>query len=281
MNMSRVLKQKYVRNSLNGGQVAVLELLYKYRFGSRQLLASSLGVKAENGLYQKVEVLVKAGYVGKRFDKRLKLQGMPVGYYLTTKGLRALQALPDHNYINDQAMRISYKDKTVSNDFIAHTLSVYEHTQSLTRQYPGLKTFTRRDMSRYDYFPEQLPDAFLSLRSDDPEQPHRYFFDIVSDRTPRYVLDKRLANYAEFFESDIWEGTGSALPVTLLLSEWSPAEKRIQRSVAAQLNQLDSEMRVFTSTTTALEQSDDNRAIWTDVTDTDELLSFEAISVNP
>lgn len=281
MGMVRVVKQKYVRSVLNDGQIKVLELVYKYRFGSRQLLANSLGVKAENGLYEKLEILVKNGYLGKRFDKHLKLLGKPAAYYLAPKGIKALQTLPRHEDISDSAIKLSYQNKTtVSNSFIASTLSIYEHTQLLQRQYPGLKVFTKRDMINYSYFPLQLPDAFLSLPGNNPEQPHRFFFDIVSDRQPRSVLDRRIANYVEFFDGGGWDKTGSELPVILLLSEWSPAEKRIQRSVRVQLNRLESELRVFTSTTAAVENSPELGAIWTACDNPDELCDLEAISIS-
>jgi hypothetical protein len=282
MEMVRVVRQNYVRSVLNSGQIKVLELVYKYRFVSRQLLANSLGVKPENGLYEKLEILVKNGYLGKRFDKQLKLQNVPAAYYLSPAGIRSLQALPGHEYIGEPAIRLSYQNKTnVSNDFIASTLSVYEHTQLLQNQYPGLQVFTKRDTGRYDYFPQQLPDSFLSTPSDDPEHPHRFFFDIVSDRQPRSVLDRRIANYVEFFDGGGWDETGSELPVILLLSEWGPAERRIQRSVMSQLSRLESDLRVFTSTTTAVEKVTADKAVWTAIGEVDELVALDDIPVNP
>jgi hypothetical protein len=281
VSVTNSVRQKYSRSSLNSGQIAILELLYKYRFGSRQLLANSLGIKAGSSLHTKLEVLRKHGYIDKRLEKRLKLYGVPAAYHLLPKGIRALQALPEHDFITEQAIRANYKDKTVSNDFIAHTLSVYERTQLLQARYPALKVFTKRDMGRYSYFPEQPPDAFLSLLSDDPKQPHRFFLDVVSDKMPRYLLDKRIAAYCTFFEEGGWDETGSALPVILLLSEWPPAEKRIQRSIAGLLNRLEADVRVYTTTTTALERADADEPIWTAVDDVDELVTIEAITVNP
>jgi hypothetical protein len=137
-------------------------------------------------------------------------------------------------------------------------------------------------MGQYDYFPTQLPDAFLSMPTYDPVQPKRFFFDVVSDATPRYILDRRIANYCTFFDDGGWEITGSDTPVILLLSEWGPAEKRIRRSVAAQLNRSDmEELGVYTSTTSALASMTTEKAIWTSVDDADEILELAALSVNP
>lgn len=277
--MARSSKQKYVRSTLNTGQFELLELVYKYRFISRQLVAESLNIKYGSSIYEKLEVLVKGEYLGKRFDTRLKLQALPAAYYLTPKGLRTLQQQPGHDYITDAVIRSSYKDKTVSQAFITHTLGVYKYTNLLKRHYPALKVFTRRDMSRYNYFPSQLPDAFLSLSVDDAKQPKRFFFDLIPDNLPRLALDKRIANYCEFFDEGGWEVTGSELPTLLLMSERGPAEKRIQRSIRAQLSRSDmEELAVYTSTTAAVEHMTADAEIWTDIEDTDELAALGFIS---
>ncbi len=47
------------RSVLKQGQIDILEMLYKYRFGSRQLLADSLGIKSGSNLFEKLNVLMK------------------------------------------------------------------------------------------------------------------------------------------------------------------------------------------------------------------------------
>ncbi len=278
----RVIKQKYVRDKLNSGQVKVLKIVYRYRFVSRQLLASGLGVKPENGLYEKLEILVGHEYLGKRLEKQLTLQNVPAAYYLTPKGLNYLKELPDHEYVDDQAAQESYRDKSVTGfPFIRHCLNVYGQTLALQKQYPDLKVFTQRDMRHYSYFPEKLPDAFLSLASDDPERPHRFFFNIVRDRQSWNDLVNKLKEYTEFFDDGGWDETGSPLPAILLVSEWGPSERGIQRFVRRTLDRLDSELRVYTTTTNAIRDTPDNLVVWTDIQDTDELVSLTDISVNP
>ena len=78
------------RSALKQGQIDILETLYKYRFGSRQLLADSLGIKSGSNLFEKLNVLMKRGFVARRYDKSYKLRSVPAAYYLTPKGLRKL-----------------------------------------------------------------------------------------------------------------------------------------------------------------------------------------------
>ena len=281
--MVRVMKrQRYERSTLNGGQVVLLELLYKYRFGNRALIGNSLGLKVGSSLHERLEVLVKYGYVGKRLDIRSKALNKPAAYYVASKGIKALQALPDHEHIGAPAVRLSYQNKkTVHDEFVAHILNIYECTQCLQRQYPSLKIFTERDTSRYGYFPKHSPEVFLSLPTDNPEQPHRFFFDIVRDRRPRRDLDNKLTNYVEFFDDDGWEETESELPVILLVSEWGSSERSIQRSTRALLNRLDSTLRIYTTTANAIRNAVEIKAIWTDIQDTDELVALDDIPINP
>lgn len=263
------------RSELKPAQIDILELLYKYRFGSRQLVADSLGVTSDS-LFRKLEVLVKHGIVGKRLDKKLKLHGVPVAYYLTPKGLRTLAALPDHTYITDTVIKGSYKDGTVTQSFITQTLRVYAQTNRLKGHCPSLRVFTKRDMSSYSYFPKPLPDAFLSLPTSKDTPPQRFFLDVIPDSLPPKPFFQRITNYAEFFEEDGWETTGSELPILLLVGETGTTERRIQRTARAAIYkaEVDEEPTIYTSTFGAIENLEGRGAIWTSLDDPEELLAL-------
>lgn len=275
--MPRTVKQKYVRTLLNTSQITLLDLVYKYRFVKRELVAESLNINNGSSLHERFEVLVKNGYLAKRFEKRMRLLGVHIAYYLTPKGLRALQTL-GYDDITDTLIKASYRDKTVGQSFIDHTLSVYDYTNVLKAYYPDLKVFTKREIAKYSYFPEQLPDAFLSLPGDNPKQPTRFFFDFVPDTLPRTALDRRIANYCEFFDEGGWDSTNSPLPMLLLVCEWGAAERRIQRNIRAQLSRADmGELEVYTTTTGALDTMTKEAEIWTSVEDTEELITLNKL----
>lgn len=278
-DMVKVVKEKYFRSSLSQHQIRLLELVFKYRFVSRNLVAESLGIKPENGLHDRLEVLVKRGSLAKRFEKHLKLDGVPAAYYLTPQGLRELRELPKHEHVTESLIKACYRDKTVGMAFVIHTLNVYKYTNILLRSYQNLKIFTARELTSFSYFPKQLPDAVLSIASDSIDaEPQRFFFDLVSDSTPRSSLDNRLAIYCQFFDVGGWEAVSENLPTLLLLSEWSPAEKRIQRIAKARLSRSDmEELEVYTSTTAALESMAHQTAIWSSLEDPEELTELTNI----
>lgn len=262
------------RSALKQGQIDILELLYKYRFGSRQLLADSLGIKAGSSLHEKLQVLIKHGYIAMRLEKKLKLHGTPAAYYLTPKGLRTLAALPDHDYITDSVIKGSYKDGTVTQPFITQTLRVYTQTNRLMTAHSNLKVFLRRDMSRYSYFPKPLPDAFLSLPTSKGTPPKRFFLDVIPDSLPTKPLYQRITSYAKFFDEGGWERVSNEPPILLLTCETGTTERRVRRTVKAALYKAETDVDIiaFTSTFGAVQNIEENGAIWTSLDDPDELL---------
>jgi DNA-binding PadR family transcriptional regulator len=264
------------RTTLKQGQIDILELLYKYRFSSRQLLLDSLGEGSgsDTNLYQKLEVLIKHGLVFKRHEPRQKLLGVPYAYSLTPKGVKALQALPEHDYITDGVIKGWYRNKTVDQKFVNRTLAIHKYTNLLATFYPSIKVFTQRDLAKFSYFPKHLPDVVLSLPLEEGA-PLRYFFDIIPSGMPRKALDGKLMNYCMFFESGSWEVTKSDNPAILLVASNGRAERQLQYIARARLQRYDElDLRIFTTTVQALARMNDEGLIWTRVDDTDEPLEL-------
>ncbi len=268
------------RSTLKQSQIDILELLYKYRFSSRKLLLESLGDAAgtDYNLYKKLEVLIKHELVAKRIEPKLKLLGVPAAYYVTTKGLRTLRQLPDHDHITDAIVKLSYANKSVKYAFVNHALATHKYTNILMRHYRSLKVFTKRDLARFSYFPKQLPDAVLSLPADDPQQPLRFFFDIIASGTPRKAIDGRLMSYCTFIDNGGWDVTNSPNPIVLLVASNVRLERQLQYMARARLNRHpEVDLRIYTSTVQALSSMDDEALVWTRVTDTDDPMELTGL----
>jgi hypothetical protein len=271
------------RSSISNGQLAILKLLYTFRFGSSELLRISLGLNEGPGVYKKLKILCDDGYIARRYDSSYKIKGMPAAYYLLAKGYRELQKLPEYQAVDDKLIKYSYKDKTVGKPFISRNLSIYRATIELQRLHPPIRIFTKRELLTRKHFPPELPDMFISLKVENEGKPYRYFLDFVPDNTPRSAVDKRIADYNDFFDEGGWDSTNSALPTVILLCESGSHEKRVQRWVKSKQYALDTdEPAYYTSTLSALRlAAPDGMAIWTSVEEPDELHALEAISVNP
>lgn len=266
-------KKSDKRSALNQGQIDLLELLYTYRFGSRQLLADSLSVTPDS-LYRKLEVLIKHEVIRKRHEPRLKLLAIPAAYYLTPKGLRTLATLPGHEYITESLIKSSYKDSAVSQSFITQTLREYGQLNHLQAAYKGLRVFTRRNISRYSYFPKPLPDAFLSLKQE--PTPKRYFLDVIADSLPPKLLYQRISSYIEFFEYGGWDAVSTELPMLLLSCESATTERRVQRTLKSALYaaETDLDISAYTTTFSTLPNLQTTPTVWSSYDDPEDLLSL-------
>ncbi|NTU72557.1 hypothetical protein HGB07_00030 [Candidatus Roizmanbacteria bacterium] len=275
MNDRSSINIKDGRSTIKQPQIDTLEVLYKYRFGSRKLIANLLKVN-EKTLYKKLIVLVKHGLIGSKLDNKSKIKGLPVAYYLAPKGLKFLQSLEKHTHITDKIIKSSYRDKSASETTIVHSFDVFSQILALIQPYPLLKAYLRRDMSRFSYFPKTLPDAFLSLS--DGNTTKRFFFDYISDSQERKAFFQRVYTYIDFFDQGGWNITNTETPVLLFVAEKASTERRIRRLIKGVISKMDlsEEIAAYTTTKKAIERIDSDAAIWTSIDEPDELISLVA-----
>lgn len=258
------------RSVIKQSQVDILEVLYKYRFGSRLLLARVLQAN-DSTLYKKLMVLVKHELIDSKLDNESKIKGLPAAYFLTPKGLRFLAEQDKHDYITEKVIKASYRDKSLKEPTITHHLEVFSSILALKSRYPELKAYLRRDMSRFSYFPEPQPDAFVSLAIKDSTQ--RFFLDVVPAAQEKRPLFQRVAAYLNFFDTGGWEVTNTGLPKLLFIAENASVERRIRRIVKGVISHLepDEEPEVYTTTQKAVQHMDDEALIWTALDDDEPL----------
>jgi hypothetical protein len=221
--MSKLVKH---RRKLNAEQLEVLELLYKFRFGSNDLIAQYFGKKDRSFVFKRLSILLEQGFIGKRFDSSYRIQGKPAAYYLTPAGARVLQERHE-DAINIKAI---YKDKTVSEQFVRHSLDLLGIYNRLKAQYGDrLKFFTRANLNReqFDYFPQPLPDAYIRLRLGGEEK--QFFLDMYYDDQPFFAATRKVKRYAEYAEAGNWEATSTNLPAVLCVCESASLQKRLQK----------------------------------------------------
>lgn len=231
------------RRKLNEQQLEVLRLLYKFRFGTNDLFARYFGKKDRSFVYKRLSILLERGLIGKRFDSSYRLQGKPAAYYLTPDGARTLQEARDVQ-VNIKAI---YKDKTVSEQFVAQSLEVFAIRNQLNSQYDDLSFFTRTDMNReeYDYFPRPLPTAYVRLKGSDKH----FFLDVFHDSEPHFVAKQRMKQYVKYDEDGDWAVTETDLPIVLAVCESSNVTNRVQKYMAKALDDSWNDEMIFVFTT--------------------------------
>jgi len=234
------------RKKLNAEQLEVLELLYKFRFGSNDLIAQYFGKKNRSFVFKRLSILLEQGLIGKRFDSSYRIQGKPAAYYLTPTGARMLQERRSQEKpaINIKAI---YKDKIVKDDFVRQCLDIFAAYNRLRAQHGDrLKFFTRANLNyeHFDYFPKPLPDAYMRLHTGKEEK--QYFLNFHYDNQPFFKSVKKIKALVEYAESGDWDETGTVLPTFLIVCESESLQKRLKKQITKHLNESWSEDIGFT-----------------------------------
>jgi hypothetical protein len=264
------------RKQLNQKQLDILALLYKFRFGTTELLAESLNMKDKSFIFRRLATLEEQDYIARHYDSSYKLHGQLAAYYLLPKGLRTLQTFRQPESLDDKTIKNSYKDKNASRQFICNSLAIYRLHNRLTVQYDKLQFFTKRELASYEYFPKPLPDAFLSL--DIGKETRRFFLELIDISMPSFAIDKRLRQYIAYFDGDEWDATGLPFPTILIVCETESLEKRVQKQTVRALHKAEVDMLFYT---TSLNLAASTGSTWSNPVESEERVELGATSVNP
>jgi hypothetical protein len=252
------MPKKPISKNITKKQLAVLELLYTFRFGTSDLLARALNLKDGRYIHMRLDALVKQGYIAKKYDSSFKLAGEPAAYYLLPKAFPVLKEQSSKS-ISTRTLRNIYKDKEASERFIAHNidvLTIYDKLRAIHSEHLGFWTKSKLNFDEYDYFPEPKPDAYLTITPKGVRPRDRYFFlNYLDDGTPFFVHVRRLQKYIDYVEANEWKNaTGAKLRGVLLVCESTALLKRIRKKLA-QLVDEDEVPRFCYTTLEALKKS--------------------------
>lgn len=214
------------RRPLNTEQLQILELLYKFRFVSSASLKKYF-VKSNPGMnvFRRLETLGQQGLIVKRYFDNYRLLHKPVAYHLLPEGIRRLQ---QNRQTLDIRVSVVYKDRTVSEQFIQDCFDVFNIFLALRSHNSDLKFFTKIDLKHedYEYFPQPLPDAYIRLGND-----KQYFLQVHHAHQPFFVATRAIKKYVDYFESGVWDDTGTEFPILLFVIDSPNIEKRLHKFI--------------------------------------------------
>jgi len=264
---------------LNDEQLEVLELLYKFRFGSNNLIAEYFGKKQRGFVFKRLKILQEQGFIGKRFDSSYRMQAKPAAYYLLPAGARKLQARREPDDEDEISINAVYKDKTVSENFIWHSLGIFAIFNQLKAQYADAITFSaKRDLANYENFPDPLPDAFLLLET---KESTGHFFLEVFEESERYYLFsvvKKIKRYITFKESNKWTVVAPDFPKILFVCDSVVMQVQIQEKIAKILSKsLTDDLTFATAIKEELKTLAQDDEVWQLATDPETKRSLSSI----
>lgn len=252
------------RRPLNNEQAEVLNLLYKFRFGTSDLIAQCFGKSNGIYVYKRLKILHEQGYIGQRYDSSYRIQGKPAAYYLLPDGLRKLnerRAVEDKDALDGARL---YKETKVSDAFVQYCLTVFEMYCKLKAQYgDGLHFFTKSQLAnRYDYFSEFTPAVYVRISKDGTEQD--YFLEYLQSSKPFFAVIQRLKEYVEYADSGEWEvATSSVFPTVLLVCDTKKLSIRLMKRAGIALNEADDDLKFYGTTLDKLDS-------WQNLADQDD-----------
>ncbi len=245
------------RYSLNDKQYNLLLLLYKFRFTTAPLLTEYLGLKS-NSVIRNLKVLLEQELIGWKYDLSYKIDRKPGLYYLDKKGLAVLK---DNADLNRNVLHSYYKNKSLNDEFIQHSIDVLSAHNALQASYGDtFYIFTKNELGGLDDFPDNKPDLYLR-RTDDTSE---YFITLAHDVQP-FIIRKCLAEYVEHSEDEGWPGSDS-YPTLLYVfknsaHEWKFMEYAKQLLESSGIGE--DELRIGSTTIKALLTKPYTSSIWT------------------
>ncbi len=268
------------RRPLNKQQVRTLHLLYWYRFCTAKQLAHSFKKPSPKAIQNKLQILEEQQLIGKRYEKSYKLAGRPAEYYITPKGARALE-VAQPNTTNQWSTKSLYKNKTVSDDFLRHTVAVTDASKQLRTIYGSkVEILTKSYMAQFDSYPTWTPDLHLKIPAHGETPAKHYFIDIWDGTKPFFVSVRKTRNYVNFKESGDWE-EDEQFPAVLAICENTQLQKKLSRQMKRILsNAWDDELVFATTTNQQLSEATKlTDKIWSkvDMDDTPELATLRAL----
>ena len=284
MNEAKVNKGSQVKyhRPLNAQQLKTLHLLYWYRFCTSKQLARSLDKSSHKAIQNKLQILEAQGFIGKRYDKSYKLVGRAAEYYITPKGARELEKLKPGT-TNQWATKSLYKNKTVSQDFLAHCIAVTEVSQRLRDIYGDsskLRRLSKSYMAEFSYYPTWTPDLHLEIPGKGEAPTKHYFLDVWDGTKPFFVSVRKTRNYVNFKDSGDWQ-EDEPFPAILAICEDERSQKKLNRQMRRILDeQWDEEFIFATTTIEKLQQvTKPTERIWLRIESDEELESMSLISL--
>jgi len=231
--------------------------LYKFRFITIPLLTEYKGLKS-NSLQRTFDILLEQNYIARKFEPIYKIDRKSAIYYLTAKGITILK---DDPRLDPGVLHSYYKNKTVSESFMQHSIDVLAVFNSIKGAYvDSFDIFSKSELAAFDDFPENKPDLFLRGKNE-------YFITLAHDVQP-FIIRKRLAEYIAHSEEDGW--SSGIYPGLLYVFADSSNETRFLEYAKSSLEGagIDSdELRIAVTTMRALTRKPYSASIWTFVDD--------------
>lgn len=189
-------------------QLQILNLLYKFRYVTVQQLQKLFHHKDPHRVKDWLKDLKEKRYISVIIDEKDITK--PYIYCLHTKAKYKLLENEDYDSV---FLNRLYKEKSYSQNFINHCLfivDIYLYYLARIKNDEELHFLTQQDLINYDFFPEELPDVYISIES--KEETNIYFLDLFDKyrENSKYAPINVIRKYLDYCSDGAWQvGTNS------------------------------------------------------------------------
>lgn len=183
---------------LNNNQIQNLKTVLKFRYVTTDNLAHYQSITT-NSAYSALEILSKAGYLEKIYEKSYRLLNKSARYFLTQQALTFLRSQPDIQL--DEAIWKSRKtDSKKTQDFIDLQIALHATYNDLIARFGDkIAIDTALELHGTEGVIKPLPGLLIKPSKG------KYFFVEIADNQHLFFIRKRIRKYIENYESNEWE----------------------------------------------------------------------------
>ena len=210
--------QSIPKTPITQKQLAILILIYRYRFLNRSHIQKLLNHKDPRRIKTWLKDLTEKQYVHRIYTHTFGANAKPAVYYLALKSRQILKTQPTCNI---QLLERVYTEKTRSERFRSHSMIVadlYIYFQLVTKQNnQTLHFYTSTDVISLDYLPSKFLDSYIAIK-ETHKKTKRYFVTIIDDHTPRFAIRAILRQWCEYGDENTWQDhTDQPFPQIMLV----------------------------------------------------------------
>lgn len=240
------------RKRLDKGHIALLETLYRFRFGTTDLLARSQGKRGGSQVYKRLRTLLEQGYIGRRYESDYRLRGQGASYFLLARGLHQLKQFSDVG-VPQQVLHKMRRDKVASDRFIQHNLAVLDTYSHFRALYGDEMVFsTSNDLRALKRAENPLPDALLNIGG------LEFALEMLQEAEPLASTVKKLGEYVR-------QGRGSTK--ILCVCETTLLQQKLQKRLT-EVSEL-SDLIVYIASRQNLARINEDDRVWFNSSESD------------
>jgi hypothetical protein len=259
------------RKNLNEKQTELLIALYKFRFGTPELISQYM----EQSLRYtnvRLKILLDQEYIARNYNSSYKLTHKPATYYLLPKSIGVLKLNFD---LDPKGLHLQYSNAKVKAAFSNHWLRMFRLYLKLDGIYgEDLDFYTSSEITGQTRFPRPLPDAFLNFNGG-YNSTQDCMVELLESTTSLDRAKQRLNRYFAHYELESWGDT--PYPRLLLVCDNTGLQRELQRYMTRTLLNRGANISCYISTLYAvLGAQGPATPIWVDVSQPDELVSIHS-----